>query len=74
MFIYKYYSSQIVLTLAGDVQELDIKHEDGAGRDDGPHPLLPVGEVRGDDQRPPLAHTHPAQALVPASDHLRIKS
>ena len=59
-----------MLTLAGDVQELDIKHEDGAGRDDGAHPLLPVGEVGGDDESPSLSHTHPAQASVPASDHL----
>ena len=58
--------------ILGDVEELDIEHEDRAGGDDGAHPLLPVGEVGGDDQRPPLTHTHPAQALVPSSDHLKV--
>ena len=69
MLVYK--CIQILLSLSRDVKELDIEHEDGAGRDDGAHPLLPVGEVRGDDQGPPLAHTHPAQALVPAGDNLQ---
>ena len=53
-----------------DVQELHIEDEEGAGRDDGPHPLLSIGEVRGDDQGPPLPHTHPSQACVPPSYHL----
>ena len=57
--------------ILGDVEELHIEHEDRAGGDDGAHPLLPVGEVRGDDQGPPLAHTHPAQALVPSGDNLK---
>ena len=43
-----------------DVQELHIEDEDGAGRDDGADPLLSIGEVRGDDQGPPLPNTHPS--------------
>ena len=54
-----------------DIQELHIEDEDGAGWDDGPDPLLPVGEVGGDDESPSLSHTHPAQSSVPASDHLQ---
>ena len=33
----------------GNLEQLHIEDEDGAGRDDGPDALLTVGQVGGDD-------------------------
>ncbi len=58
------------LESSDDVQQLHFKDERGAGRDDVPHPPLPVGHVGRDHQHPALTHAHAVHPLVPALDHL----
>ena len=58
------------LESSDNVQQLHFKDERGAGRDDVPHPPLPVGHVGRDHQHPALTHAHAVHALVPALDHL----
>src|SRR5260370_36634200 len=55
---------------SADAEQLDLEHQDGAGRDDAAGPLAAVAELRGDGQLALASHPHAGDPFVPSLDHL----
>src|SRR4051812_21594111 len=52
------------------LQELDIEHQRGVGRDDAPGAAGAIAEIGRDDQGALAADFHAGDTLVPTLDHL----
>ena len=55
-----------------EVEELDVEHEGGVGRDAAGDALGPVAHVRADGQLGSLAPGHLGHSLVPSGDDLGV--
>ena len=56
-----------------EVEELNVKHECGVGRDAAGDTLGAVTHVGADSQLRPLPLGHLGHSVIPTSDHLRQK-
>ena len=65
------YRLHIVLVVSAhplNLDEPDVEHEGGVGRNYLPHPSLPVAEVRGEGDPATLPQAHADQTPVHAGD------